>query len=254
MTEEDIEIENRLKELRRERQLSQEDLAGALGISRQSVIALEQGRFLPSLPLAISMCRFFDLAFEEIFQIEREIGEEIDRAFEEDNSIRIKVVNTHNPEVVSGKEREMSNELEPWRPFREAISLRDAVDRLLSDSVITPRMPAMAMPKIDIKERNEDILVRAELPGIKEEEVDIEVSSDGFVTISGQKAQEKEEKEEGYHYKESYSGSFSRSFSLPTEVVADRAVADMENGVLTLIIPKARPEKVQKLKIAPKKK
>lgn len=244
----EIKIEERLRELRRQRDMSQEELAEALGVSRQSIIALEQGRYLPSLPIAISLCRVFDMAFEELFSLQREM----DEVLEQNKHIEVRVVNSALP--AQGKENEMNTEMEPWRPIGGAMSLRDAVDRLMSDSFITPRSVGFTMPKIDIKERKEDIVVKAELPGVAEEDVDIEVSSDGVVTISGERKAEKEEKEEGYFYKESMSGKFSRSFSLPTEVVADKAEADMENGILTVIIPKARPEKVQKLKVQAKKK
>ena len=148
----------------------------------------------------------------------------------------------------------MISELEPWRPLG-AVSFGDVVDRLLSDNG-SIRKGGTIMPKIDIKEQKEDFVIKAELPGLKEAEVDIEVTSDGTVTISGEKKEEKEEEneEKGYYYQESYSGSFSRSLSLPSEVIADKAAADMENGVLTITVPKARPEKIQKLKVTPKKK
>ncbi len=251
MEDKDLEIDNRLRELRKEHDLSQEELAEALGVSRQSIISLEQGRSLPSLPIVIQLCRFFDRAFEDIFRFQREIEKEINNAFCSDK-IRINVVD--RPNLIEAGKENMIGELEPWRPL-SAVSFGDVVDRLLSDNVVS-RRGGVTMPKIDIKERKEDFVVKAELPGLKEDEVDIEVTSDGIVTISGEKKEEKEEKEEeqGYFYKESYAGSFSRSFSLPSEVIADKAEADMENGVLTIAVPKARPEKTQKLKVTAKKK
>lgn len=254
----EIKIEDKLRELRRERDLSQEDLAEALGVSRQSIIALEQGRYLPSLPIAVSLCRFFDLAFEEFFNLGDGL-DEIEQNFNNKKHLEVKVINDvqsaqKNEADRTRKENNMASDMEPWRPFGGMMSLRDAVDRLMSDSFITPRSVGFATPKVDIKERKEDIVVKAELPGVAEEDVDVEVSSDGVVTISGEKKADKEEKEEGYYYKESYAGSFSRSFSLPAEVVADKAEADMENGVLTITVPKAKPEKIQKLKVTPKKK
>ncbi|MFA5926934.1 MAG: Hsp20 family protein [Patescibacteria group bacterium] len=246
MDEDNFSLENKLKEIRREHALSQEELADALGISRQSVIALEQGRFLPSLPIAVSICRFFDLAFEELFNLQDELQNNSD-----EKSVNIKIVGSQS--LASGKEKNMPGDIDMWRPIRETVSLRDAVDRLLEDSFITPKMAVSAVPKIDVRERKEDIVIRAELPGISEEEIDIEVSSDGVVTISGEKKEEKEEKEEGFTYKESFSGKFSRSFSLPTDVVAEKADAKMENGVLAITVPKAHPQKTQKLKISAKK-
>lgn len=254
MDEKEITIENRLKEMRKRHQMSQEDLADALGISRQSVISLEQGRSLPSLPLAVSLCRFFNSAFEEIFEFEREMQKEFDRVFESptDNKINIKVINSG--EYPERKESNMV-ELEPWRPFREAISLRDAMDRLFEDSVITPAKMTGGLPKIDIKDKKDSVVVKAELPGIKEEDVTVEIL-DNIMTISGEKKEAKEEKDEekGYYYKESHTGTFSRSFSLPSEVIAEKASADMSDGILTITVPKIEPKKAQKVTVIKKSK
>jgi HSP20 family protein len=109
------------------------------------------------------------------------------------------------------------------------------------------------MPKIDIKDQKNSVVVKAELPGVKEEDVTIEIL-DNTMTISGEKKEEKEEKDEekGYYYKESHSGSFTRSFSLPSEVMADKAEADMKDGVLTITVPKIEPKKASKVKITKK--
>ena len=145
----------------------------------------------------------------------------------------------------------MPSEMSPWRPFREAVSLRDAMDRLFEDSVITPKTIG-AMPKIDIKETKNAIIVKAELPGIDEDKVDVEIM-DNVMTISGEKAEEKVEEGEGYHYKESHSGAFQRSFSLPADVKAEKAEAEMKNGVLTISVSKVEPKKAKKIAIKPKK-
>lgn len=243
--ETELEIKNRLREFRQRNKLSQEDLAGELGISRQSVIALEQGKHMPSLPLAINVCRFFDSAFEDVFQLHDEISREIDKAFETENNIKI-----INKPKEAEKENKM-NELEPMRPFREMVSLRDAMDRLFEDSVITPK--SVGMPKIDVKDGKNEVVVKAELPGISEDELDIEVC-DGVMTISGEKKEEKEEEKEGYYYKESHSGAFSRSFSLPSDVDEEKAEADMDKGVLKITLPKIKPKKAKKVTLIKRKK
>ncbi|MEI8143420.1 MAG: Hsp20 family protein [Candidatus Berkelbacteria bacterium] len=237
-------IENHLREVRKHRKLSQEDLADALGISRQSIIALEQGRSMPSLPLAVSMCKYFNTAFEDLFEFEREIEEEIERSFSDNN---IKIIN--EPITGSGKEKEMLT-IEPWRPMREATSLRDAMDRLFEDSVITPSK-SVAMPKIDIMEKGDQIVVKAELPGMKEEDISVEIK-DNIMTISGEKKDEVEQKEKGYFYRESHSGAFARSFHLPAEVVASKADAEMKAGVLIISVPKVEEKKAQKIEIKKK--
>lgn len=256
MNQDNEKIANRIKAFRKEHDLSQGELAAALGISRQSVIALEQGRSLPSLPLVITICQYFDSTFEDIFIFHKEIEAEMEHIADEINDNIIKILPHEEPEgdptspVLRGAERNtMGSEMEPWKPFREVVSLRDAMDRLFEDSVITPR--GMAMPKIDIKDQKDSIVVKAELPGMKEDEIDVEIA-DGVMTISGEKKEEKEEKSEGYYHKESHSGSFSRSFTLPAEVKEDKAVADMKNGILTITVPKIEPKKATKIKIEKK--
>jgi HSP20 family protein len=257
MNNDDLSIENRLKDFRKSRELSQVELAEKLGISRQSIIALEQGRFMPSLPLAFSICRFFDSTIEDLFEFGQELEKEVDQIFN-NNKINIKIV---HPESLSDnslprpqeaeKENSMSSEMEPWRPFREVVSLRDAMDRLFEDSVITPTKAGGTMPKIDIKDLKDKVVVKAELPGMAEDQINVEIS-DNVMTISGEKVEEKEKEDEGYYYKESHSGSFSRSFSLPSEVVSEKAEAEMKNGVLTISLPKIEPKKATRLKIAKK--
>lgn len=258
MKDQEINIQNRLREFRKEQGLSQEDLADALGISRQSIIALEQGKYMPSLPLAVNLCQFFNTAFEEIFEFERQISEEMDKIF--DNDKKIKIINRPQNEAgntpVSLGAREEANmpfELEPWRPFREAVSLRDAMDRLFEESVVTPVKSVVAMPKIDIKEKKDSVVVKAEVPGVAEEDIEVEIT-DNVMTISGEKKEEKEEEKAGYHYKESHTGSFTRSFTLPSEVAADKADAEMKNGVLTITIPKVEARKPKKVTIKKKAK
>lgn len=256
----DCEIQNRLKDYRVKQGLSQEDLADALGISRQSVIALEQGKYMPSLPLVVGMCRFFNSAFEDIFEFEREIEEEINNAF--DDTHQVKIINrpsdsagrpTFADATVGRKESKMTY-LEPWGPLRDTVSLRDAMDRLLEDSIVTPaKISTAGMPKIDIKEKKDTVVVKAELPGVVEEDVEVEIA-ENVMTISGEKKEEKEEEKEGYYYKESHSGSFSRSFTLPSEVKAEKANAEMDGGVLTITIPKVEAKTPKKVTVKKKTK
>jgi len=252
----EIIITNNLKDLRKKHERSQEELADKLGISRQSIIALEHGRYMPSLPLVVSMCNLFDSAFEDIFEFEKEIDEMIDQHFNnQEKIINIYPVKSSeaglpSAEFNGAREATMPTEIGPWRPFREAVSLRDAMDRLFEDSVITPKNIG-AMPKIDIKETKTAIVVSAELPGIDEDKVDVEIM-DNVMTISGEKAEEKVQEGEGYHYKESHSGAFTRSFTLPADVKAEKAEAEMKNGVLVITVPKIEPKQAKKISIKAK--
>ena len=247
MDDKDFPIEIRIRDWRKKRELSQEELADKLGISRQSIISLEQGRSMPSLPLAVSLCQFFDTAFEDIFEFEREVEEHFEKALDERKNI-VKVI-SNNSGNTGGKESTMMG-IEPWRPLRESVSLREAIDHLFEDSVITPGKIG-AMPKIDIRDQKGSIVVRAEIPGLAEEDVNVEIL-DNVMTISGEKKEEKEEDSKGYYYKESHTGSFSRSFTLPSDVRADKAEAEVKNGILVITVPKIEPKKAQKITVKKK--
>ena len=237
MTKElELKIGEKIKELRKQHKLSQEELAERLGVTRQSIISIEQDKYLPSLPIAVSICDVFDSAFDEIFAIGHEISKNIEREL--------------NSSLIN-KEAKMPSEMEPWKPFREMVSLRDAMDRLFEDSVVTPKFSNAGMPKIDMRETKGSVVVKAELPGIAEEEIDVEIL-DNIMTISGEKKSDVEEEKEGYFYKESHTGTFSRSFTLPSEVKAEKAEAEMKNGILTITIPKVEAKKAKKVAIKAK--
>lgn len=105
-------------------------------------------------------------------------------------------------------------------------------------------------PKIEVAENENDVTVCAELPGISEKDVDLEISSDGYLTLSGEKRQEKKEHSKGSYFSEISYGSFKRTVSLPWDLKFDDAKADFENGVLKVFIPKSQEEKGRKKKIA----
>jgi HSP20 family protein len=94
------------------------------------------------------------------------------------------------------------------------------------------------MPKIDVKSKGDDIVVRAELPGIDPARVDIEVT-DGVLTIRGEREAEEEREGEGWLIRESSYGSFERSMVLPEGVTAEDIKADYSDGILEIHVPKA---------------
>jgi HSP20 family protein len=101
------------------------------------------------------------------------------------------------------------------------------------------RMPEMeeVSPKVDIFEEGENFVVKAEIPGMKKEEIEVNLTDD-MVTISGEKKkEEKVEKKDYYRLERSY-GSFSRSFRLPKEIQTDKAKATFKDGILELKVPK----------------
>jgi HSP20 family protein len=101
------------------------------------------------------------------------------------------------------------------------------------------------MPKVDVSETGEAIHVTAELPGMKEDDIDVTLS-DGNLVIRGEKKAEKEDKQKNYHRIERSYGSFQRSIPLPAEVDDKKVDASFKNGVLNIVLPKTGPSKTGK--------
>ncbi|MFA7381070.1 MAG: Hsp20/alpha crystallin family protein [Bacteroidia bacterium] len=96
-------------------------------------------------------------------------------------------------------------------------------------------------PKVDIVEKDNQFEVHASLPGLKKEDIKIDLKND-VLTISGERKFQNEQKEAKYHLVESHYGSFSRSFSLPETVNKESIQAEFKDGILNLILPKAEPK------------
>ncbi len=96
------------------------------------------------------------------------------------------------------------------------------------------------LPAVDILEKDGNLILRAELPGIEEKEIDLKLEGN-VLTLRGERKMEKDDRKSNYHRVESYYGSFSRSFTLPETVDRDKIKADYKNGVLTVTIPQ-KPE------------
>jgi HSP20 family protein len=96
-------------------------------------------------------------------------------------------------------------------------------------------------PSVDISETGQEYLIRATLPAVKKEDVDITVD-DGMLTLSGERRQKEEQKEEKFHKVESFYGNFSRSFALPDAIDAAAIRAESKEGVLTIHVPKTKAE------------
>jgi len=103
-------------------------------------------------------------------------------------------------------------------------------------------------PAIDVADEENAVVVRAEVPGCKAEDIDISVYGN-TLTISGEKKQSEEKKEKGYYHVESSYGSFRRELTLPTDVDADKVDAAYKHGVLTITLPKAEKSKAVKIKV-----
>ena len=147
----------------------------------------------------------------------------------------------------------MSN-LTRWEPVREMMTLREAMDRLFDDAFTRPlnsRDGGWSTPAIDMYQTDDDVVVKAVVPGMKPEEVQISITGD-VLTIKGETKSENDTKEKAYHIREQRWGSFERSVSLPTAVKSDKAEAAFENGVLTITLPKAEDVKPKMISIKAK--
>lgn len=148
----------------------------------------------------------------------------------------------------------MSN-LTRWEPAREMMTLREAMDRLFDDAFTRPLSLrdswSMATPAIDMYQTDNDVVVKASIPGIKAEEVQINVTGD-VLTLKGEVKHEEEHNDRAWHIREHRFGSFERSVALPTAVKSDRAEAVFENGILTITLPKADEVKPRTINIKAK--
>ena len=144
----------------------------------------------------------------------------------------------------------MSN-LTRWDPFREMMSFRSAIDRLFDETFFNHQADFESQlswsPALDVAETGDEYLVKASLPGIEPDDLEITYNNN-VLTIKGEMQSEREVEEQRYHLRERRSGSFSRSISLPSTVDADHIQASYTAGVLTLHLPKveeAKPKRIQ---------
>lgn len=137
------------------------------------------------------------------------------------------------------------------------LSLHREVNRLFDDALRGSDWPmaerggaaGLLSPQVDISETENEIKVKAELPGVSEQDVDVELNDD-ILTIRGEKKSERKEEKENYHFMERSYGTFQRSFQLPRPVDADKVQATFENGVLTITLPKnAQQEKTRRIQV-----
>ena len=153
----------------------------------------------------------------------------------------------------------MAKEVTVWKPFTELAPFRE-FERMrrdmdgLWDSFFEGGFRRRTeekgewLPSLDISETKNELVVKAEVPGMDPKGIDISLS-DGVLTIKGEKKQEKEEKEADYHLVERSYGAFVRSVRLPKEVQSDKISASYKDGVLKVALPKSEEAKKKEIKI-----
>lgn len=141
-----------------------------------------------------------------------------------------------------------------WRPFRDVLSIQDEMNRLFDDFFGRPVTKqewteGVWAPSVDVSESKDDVIIKAEIPGMSKDDVKVSVR-DNVLILSGEKKQEREEKDANYHRIERSYGSFSRSFALPTSVKPDKVKASYKDGVLKITLPKSEEVKPKEIPIS----
>jgi HSP20 family protein len=141
-----------------------------------------------------------------------------------------------------------------WEPFRELSTLQSEMNRLFDSVFDAPRGGGNGgamrrwMPAMDLVETEDQFVLRADLPGMSEDDIKIEVE-DGTLTVSGERKAEHEERNEGFYRLERASVTFSRSLTLPKGVDAEGVTANFDRGVLEVRVPKPEQRKPRRIEI-----
>lgn len=147
------------------------------------------------------------------------------------------------------------NAIARWDPFRELDDLQSRLSTLLGHAAVCKdgaKDEALTVaewaPLVDIAEDENEYLIKAELPGIKKDDVKVTVQHD-VLTITGERAFEKEEKDKKYHRVERAYGSFARSFTLPEDADGAKVAAEFKDGVLRVCLPKSEKAKPKSIEV-----
>ena len=143
-----------------------------------------------------------------------------------------------------------------WYPYRDVVSLREAMNQLLEESMVrSPSGPeereGLIPVRVDMYETDEGIVVKSDLPGMKPEDVDISIQ-ENTLTIRGEFEAEEERERQNVHIRERRYGVFQRSIPLPKAVDAEKAAAEFEDGVLHVMLPTVEAEKPKRISVRAK--
>jgi HSP20 family protein len=160
-----------------------------------------------------------------------------------------------------GKEKgKETRESAPWRPFSDLTRWERDMERMMDDFFdrrMRPWWPerwlrtegfTTNVPALDVFEEKDELVVKAELPGMEKDNVEVNLT-DHTLTIKGEKKKEEEVKEEKYYRSERSYGSFVRTLQLPADVQADKVKASFKNGVLEVRLPKTEEAKAKEIKV-----
>jgi HSP20 family protein len=146
-------------------------------------------------------------------------------------------------------------ELAVYRPFREMMPSRRFLSHFFGDRFFDPfgeetlTNGGSFSPAVNISETDKDIMVKAEMPGMNEKDINIEVRN-GVLTLTGERKKENKVEKDGYYLEESHYGSFHRYFRLPKHVDTEKIKAKLDRGILNITIPKTEKAKPKEIKIS----
>jgi HSP20 family protein len=183
--------------------------------------------------------------------------------------MRRKAKETSEKKVLVKRTEPKQKDVAKWEPWREVSELRRDVDDVLEHMFggwplfRRPRQELLAplrrvqsildtrgwAPRVDVLDRKNDILVRAEIPGVDPKDIDVTIRN-GMLAIEGERSTEKEHEEGDYYFCEGSYGKFYRSIRLPEEVDDAKAKASHKDGVLEISLPKTAPAAKKKIQIA----
>ena len=136
-----------------------------------------------------------------------------------------------------------------WDPFRDFNAFTDRFGNFPNRYFDAPVSTTAWNPSVDIFENDNEVVVKAELPGLEAKDIDVKLENN-ILTLKGERRFEKEAKEENYHRIEREYGSFGRVFSLPVTVNVEKVTAEYKDGVLKILLPKKEEVKPKPIKIA----
>jgi len=221
-----------LRDLRQAQDLSQDELARQLGISRQSIISLEQGAYLPSFPLLINMIHFFNCSLDQLVEGAPKIIQGVE-------------------EVNINKGGKDTMEIRRWDPFQAIDKMHDEMGDVVERTigrVDWPQALGTTAGAINIHESAKDYMIEVQVPGFKDSEINLELS-ENTLTVSGEKESDQKEVKKNFIRREWEQATFSRSVRFAQPIKEDQVEAKLADGTLTIVAPKVEPVKPKIKKI-----
>lgn len=145
-----------------------------------------------------------------------------------------------------------------WNPLRELETMRRDMERLFEEFFepsprrrwrwLSKAEAETVSPSIDVYDKKNEIVIKAELPGVEKENIDLTISENSLI-IKAESKKDEEIKEEDYYSREIHYGTYSRTITLPAEVDSSKAKATLKNGILEIVLPKKEEAKPKEIKV-----